>query len=70
MSLRDRLTLVNIVLLGGLFIFFGAVAYGVVTALLYYQIDNSLENTSKQLIDQARVNVSGEMNTIITPNLK
>ena len=70
MSLRDRLTLLNIVLLGGLFIFFGIVAYGVVTALLYYQIDNSLENTAEQLISQARVNVSGEMGEIITPNLK
>ncbi len=70
MSLRDRLTLLNIVLLGGLFIFFGVVAYVVVTVLLYNQIDNSLERTAVQLIRQARLDTSGEMGGIITPNLK
>ncbi len=70
MSLRDRLTFLNIVLLGGLFIFFGVVAYVVVTVLLYNQIDNALERTSEQLIRQARLDTSGEMGSIITPNLK
>ncbi|RJP54217.1 MAG: sensor histidine kinase [Anaerolineaceae bacterium] len=70
MSLRDRLTLVNIVLLGGLFIFFGVVAYVVVTVLLYTQIDKALERTAEQLIRQARVDVSGEMGGIIAPNLR
>lgn len=70
MSLRDRLTLLNIVLLGGLFVFFGVVAYVVVTVLLYNQIDNSLEKTAEQLIRQARMDISGEMGGIITPNLK
>ena len=70
MSLRDRLTLINITLLGGLFIFFGVVAYVVVTVLLYNQIDNSLERTAEQLIRQARMDVSGEMGGIITPTLK
>lgn len=70
MSLRDRLTLLNIVLLGGLFIFFGVVAYVVVTVLLYNQIDKSLERTAIQLIRQVRVDTSGEMGGIITPNLK
>jgi signal transduction histidine kinase len=69
-SLRDRLTLLNIVLLGGLFIFFGAVAYVVVTILLYNQIDNSLERTAEQLITQVRLDTSGAMGGIITPNLK
>jgi two-component system OmpR family sensor kinase len=68
--LRDRLTFLNTVLLGGLFVFFGVVAYVVVTVLLYNQIDNSLEKTAEQLIQQARVNVSGEMGGIVTPNLK
>jgi len=70
LSLRDRLTLLNIVLLGGLFVFFGVVAYVVVTVLLYNQIDNSLEKTAEQLIRQARMDISGEMGGIITPNLK
>lgn len=70
MSLRDRLTLLNIVLLGGLFVFFGVVAYVVVTVLLYNQIDNALERTAEQLIRQALVDTSGKMGGIITPNLR
>lgn len=70
MSLRDRLTLLNIVLLGGLFIFFGVVAYVVVTILMYDQIDNSLARTAEQIIRQTRTDVSGEMGGIITPNLR
>ena len=70
MSLRDRLTLLNIVLLGGLFIFFGVVAYVVVTVMMYDQIDTSLARTAEQVIRQTRVDTSGEMGGIITPNLK
>ena len=70
MSLRDRLTLLNLALLGGLFIFFGVVAYVVVTVLLYDQIDTSLARTSEQIIRQTRIDTSGEMGGIITPNLK
>ncbi len=70
MSLRDRLTLVNIVLLGGLFIFFGVVAYVVVTILLYNQIDDSLQQTAEQVVRQVHMDTSGEMVGIITPNLK
>ena len=70
MSLRDRLTLLNLILLGGLFIFFGVVAYVVVTVMLYNQIDNSLEKTAQQLVQQARVNNTGEMGEIVTPNLR
>lgn len=70
MSLRDRLTLLNIVLLGGLFVFFGVVVYVVVTVLLYNQIDNSLQKSAEQLIRQARVDTTGAMGEIILPNLK
>lgn len=70
MSLRDRLTLVNIVLLGGLFIFFGVVAYVVVSILLYNQIDDSLQQTAEQVVRQVHMDTSGEMVGIITPNLK
>jgi len=69
-SLRDRLTLFNIALLGGLFIFFGVVAYVMVTVLSYDQIDSSLQRTAEQLIRQTRIDTSGEMGGIITPNLK
>lgn len=70
MFLRDRLTIINIVLLGGLFVFFGIVAYVVVTVLLYNQIDNALQKSAEQLIQQTRVNDTGEMRGIVTPNLR
>jgi two-component system OmpR family sensor kinase len=69
-SLRDRLTLLNLVLLGGLFVFFGVVVYVVVTVQLYNQIDNSLQKSAEQLIRQARVDTSGNMGGIVLPNLK
>jgi signal transduction histidine kinase len=61
---------VNIVLLGGLFIFFGVVAYVVVTILLYNQIDDSLQQTAEQVVRQVRMDTAGEMGSITTPNLK
>jgi heavy metal sensor kinase len=61
---------VNIVLLGGLFISFGVVAYVVVTILLYNQIDDSLQQTAEQVVHQVHMDTSGEMGGIITPNLK
>jgi two-component system, OmpR family, sensor kinase len=70
LSLRDRLTLLNIVLLGGLFVFFGVVVYVVVTVMLYNQIDDSLQKSAEQLIRQARVDTSGNMGGIVLPNLR
>ena len=69
MSLRDRLTLLNVILVGGLFVIFGIIAYVAVSLLLYQQIDNSLETTAKQVIAQANVTVSGQMQEIIAPDL-
>ena len=69
MSLRDRLTLLNVILVGGLFVFFGIVAYVAVSLLLYKQIDDSLEAAARQVVAQADVTVSGQMQEIIAPNL-
>ena len=69
MSLRDRLTLLNVILLGGLFVFFGVVAYVVVSVQLYNQIDGSLEATAQQIIAEAGVDVSGNMRELISPDL-
>jgi signal transduction histidine kinase len=68
-SLRDRLTLLNVILVGGLFIFFGIVAYIIVSLLLYQQIDNSLATTAKQVVSEAGVDISGQMEELISPNL-
>ncbi|MCL4824047.1 MAG: hypothetical protein KJZ57_07490, partial [Anaerolineales bacterium] len=71
MSIRDRLTLFNIVLLGGLFIFFGVVSYSVVTILLYNQIDNALQRTSEQIVSQVHIDVTGAMGGgIVAPSLR
>ncbi|MBV6394645.1 MAG: Adaptive-response sensory-kinase SasA [Anaerolineales bacterium] len=69
MSLRDRLTVLNVVLVGGLFVFFGVVAYVAVSLLLYKQIDDSLEAAARQVVKQANANVSGQMLEVIAPNL-
>lgn len=69
MSLRDRLTLLNVILVGGLFVLFGIIAYVTVSLLLYQQIDDSLETTAKQVIAQADVTVSGQMQEVISPDL-
>jgi signal transduction histidine kinase len=70
-SIRDRLTLFNIVLLGGLFIFFGVVSYSVVTILLYNQIDNALQRTSEQIVSQVHIDVTGAMGGgIVAPSLR
>jgi len=69
LSLRDRLTLLNVILVGGLFVFFGVVAYVAVSLLLYKQIDDSLEAAARQVIEQANANVSGQMLEVIAPNL-
>lgn len=55
--------------MGGLFVFFGVVAYVAVSLLLYKQIDDSLEAAARQVIEQANANVSGQMLEVIAPNL-
>lgn len=69
MSLRDRLTFLNVILVGEFFVFFSILTYVTVSFLLYQQIDNSLEATATQIVSQADVTVSGQMEEIITPDL-
>ena len=56
MSLRLRLNLLFITLLGGAILLFGALVYGLVSLLLIQQIDNNLISSSNQLISVLRVN--------------
>jgi two-component system OmpR family sensor kinase len=56
MSLRLRLNLLYITLLGGAILLFGALVYGLVSLLLIQQIDNNLISSSNQLISVLRVN--------------
>jgi len=68
-SLRDRLTLLNVILVGGLFIFFGIIAYVVVSLLLYQQIDTILADTANKVVDQVSLDQTGQMEQLIAPNL-
>lgn len=55
MSLRLRLTLIYLMLLGGAIISFGLMVYGLVSLVLIQQIDNSLVSSANQLVDRLRV---------------
>jgi len=58
-SLRGRLTLLNIVVVGGGYILFGALAYGVSSVLLYDYVDTSLQTVVDQLLEQGRIEGDG-----------
>ena len=69
MSLRDRLTFLNVILVGGLFILFGIIAYVVVSLLLYEQIDTLLADTANKVVSEVGLDQTGQMERIIAPNL-
>jgi two-component system, OmpR family, sensor kinase len=56
MSLRLRLNLLYITLLGGAILLFGALVYGLVSVVLIQQIDNGLVTSANQLIGMVKVN--------------
>lgn len=58
MSLRLRLNLLYMTLLGGVILLFGALVYGLVSLVLIQQVDNNLSNSADQLIPLLRVNSS------------
>lgn len=66
MSLRARLTLLYISLVGGILLIFGVAVYGSVSFTLRNQIDETLNRTAREIYQNARVNPTGEL-TIITP---
>lgn len=67
MSLRARITLVNIVVLGGILLLFSAVVYSLVTASLIEQIDNTLIRTVDGIIPDAQVDSRGHLQVIRLP---
>jgi signal transduction histidine kinase len=58
-----------VILVGGLFIFFGIVAYVIASLLLYQQIDNTLADTANKVVAEVSLDQSGQMEELITPNL-
>jgi signal transduction histidine kinase len=57
------------ILLGGLFIFFGVIAYVAVSLLIYNQIDTTLQSTAEKIIAKVGVDQTNNINEIISPDL-
>jgi two-component system, OmpR family, sensor kinase len=61
MSLRLRLSLVYISLLGGSFLLLGSLVYSFITVALMVQVDMNLNQAAGQLIDSLRVNTVNQL---------
>ncbi|GAP20473.1 sensor histidine kinase [Leptolinea tardivitalis] len=59
MSLRLRLSLLYTLVLGGVLLLFGSLAYSLVSVTLLDQMDTTLAKNANDLIKQLRVNASG-----------
>jgi heavy metal sensor kinase len=70
MSLRARLTLLYSSLLGGILLLFGALIYLLVGAFLLDQVDRSLSQTVRDILDNSRVSSVGELNIVTLPSLE
>lgn len=70
MSLRARLTFLYATLLGGILLLFGLLVYLIVSVVLFEQVDNTLRTTSRQLIDEARLDIAGEIEQVTLPTLQ
>ncbi len=61
MSLRDRLTLVQLILVGAILVFVSVIAYVAITVLLYNYVDDLLASTADQVVAEIRVSSEGEL---------
>mgnify|MGYP006282848639 CR=1 FL=1 len=52
MLLRKRLTLINIFLVGGIFLLFGALVYQLISVTLIFQIDRQLKEAAVEALEQ------------------
>lgn len=69
MSLRVRLTLLYITLVGGILLLFGTAVYGAVSINLLNQVDETLERTAIEIMDNTQVDEGGELSVIRLPSL-
>ncbi|MFC2028419.1 sensor histidine kinase [Chloroflexota bacterium] len=67
MSLRVRLTLLYSMLAGGILLIFGTTVYSLIGILLINQVDETLTETSSEIISNTRIDSVGELNVIILP---
>ena len=69
MSLRTRLTLLYVMLLGGILILFGVTIYSLVNVSLVNQLDETLVKTFEEIRSQISVEEVGNLNVIRLPSL-
>jgi signal transduction histidine kinase len=69
MLLRQRLTLLNTLLVGGLLLIFGAAAYQLVTLALTYQVDRELAITAGEALDILTLDENGAVSTTGLENM-
>ena len=69
MSLRIRLTLLYITLVGGILLIFGVAVYTSVSLTLLNQIDETLERTALDIIENTAANEFGELGIVRLPAL-
>ena len=67
MSLRIRFTLLYSLLAGGILLIFGSAVYVLVGVLLVNQIDDTLTQTTHDIVSNTQINSVGELNVIILP---
>ena len=70
MSLRARLTLLNTTLIGGVLLLFGVLVYLLVSALLFDQVDRTLNQTVRDILANSKVGSVGELNVVTFPSLE
>ena len=70
MSLRIRLTLLYATLLGGILLLFGVLVYVLVSALLLDQVDNTLKQTTIDIINTAKIDPIGSMGIVQLPGVE
>ena len=68
MSLRARLTLLNTTLIGGVLLLFGVLVYLLVSALLFDQVDRTLNQTAREILANSKVGSVGELNVVTFPS--
>ena len=67
MSLRVRFTLLYSSLAGGILLLFGTAVYILVGFLLVNQVDDTLTQTTREIVSNTRIDSVGELNVIILP---
>jgi two-component system OmpR family sensor kinase len=67
MSLRIRFTLLYSLLAGGILLIFGTAVYLLVGILLVNQVDDTLMQTTSEIVSNTHIDSVGELNVIILP---